>query len=254
MVTTDHALHDGQDSASKTQAEAVMNAIRAEIVRGVLKPGERLGMRALQDRYDAGISPLREALSRLTALNLVTAEGQRGFRVATTSEADLIDLIKTAVWSECTALRAAVALGDRRWEAEVLAAAHRLGIGESDPPQRYFDEHWEEDHRAFHRCLVSACGVPRLLHFRDLLFENVERYRRLATIYSAGDRDVNGEHRALVERVLARDVAGASRLMQAHLLETARILLSVWSPSDEVVDEKMKMISAEIALGEYAPG
>lgn len=240
--------------SSRTQAEVLANAIRVDIVRGALKPGDRLGMQALQDRYDVGLSPLREALSRLTALGLVTAEGQRGFRVAQVSAADLMDLMKTMVWVESTALHSAIALGDRNWEAEIVASAHRLGIndrGQSDA--RFFNEAWEENHRLFHGSLVAAAGAPRLLAYRALLFENVDRYRRLSAFYERGARDVDGEHRALVDAVLNRNGDEASRLMQSHLLETTRNLLRNDPETRDCVDEQMERLRAEIALGQGAP-
>jgi GntR family transcriptional regulator, carbon starvation induced regulator len=238
----------------KTQAEMLANAIRQEIVRGVLKPGDRLGMAALQERYETGISPLREALSRLTTVGLVTAEGQRGFRVAQVSSDDLMDLMKTMVWVESTALRASIAHGDRNWEAEIVASAHRLGIndrGQSDA--RFFDEKWEENHRLFHLSLVAACRAPRLLSYRALLFENVDRYRRLSAFYELGTRDVDGEHRALVDAVLRRNANEAAHLAQAHLLETARNLLRNDPETADRVDEQMDKLAAEILSGLLRP-
>jgi DNA-binding GntR family transcriptional regulator len=164
---------------------------------------------------ETGISPLREALSRLTTVGLVTAEGPRGFRVAQVSSDDVMDLMKTMVWVESTALRASIAHGDRNWEAEIVASAHRLGIndrGQSDA--RFFDEKWEENHRLFHQSLVAACRAPRLLSYRALLYENVDRYRRLSAFYELGTRDVDGEHRALVDAVLRRDASEAAHLAQ----------------------------------------
>jgi GntR family transcriptional regulator, carbon starvation induced regulator len=240
--------------SQKTQAEMLANAIRQEIVRGVLKPGDRLGMAALQQRYETGISPLREALSRLTTLGLVTAEGQRGFRVAQVSAADLMDLMKTMVWVESTALRASIAHGDRNWEAEIVASAHRLGIndrGQSDA--RFFDEKWEENHRLFHQSLVAACRAPRLLSYRALLYENVDRYRRLSAFYELGTRDVDGEHRALVDAVLRRNASEAAHLAQAHLLETARNLLRNNPETADCVDEQMDKLAAEILSGLLRP-
>ena len=235
---------------AKTLAEALMRQIRSDIVRGELRPGDRLGMRALQDRYDVGMTPLREALSRLAALSLVTADGQRGFRVAEASEADLIDLVKTMVWAECTALRASISLGDREWEANIVAAAHRLDIDGRRGAGRLFDDKWEHDHRDFHRCLVAACAAPRLLSFRALLFEGMERYRRLSIVYGEGHRDADGEHRALVDSVLRRDAEAATRLLRAHLLETARILLQSQIGSEAVVELKIQNLTAEIEAGE----
>jgi GntR family transcriptional regulator, carbon starvation induced regulator len=210
----------------KTQAEKLAHAIRQEIVNGALKPGERLGMVVLQDRYAVGISPLREALSRLTTLGLVTAEGQRGFRVAQISVTDLLDLMKTMIWVEEKALRSAVAFGDRNWEADIIAAAHRLGINdEGQSAERYFDEGWEKNHRVLHGALVSACNAPRLLGYRSLLYENVDRYRRLSAFYERGARDVDAEHRDLVKAALDRDPDRVAKVMREHLLETTRNLL-----------------------------
>lgn len=69
-------------------------------------------------------------------------------------------------------LRAVSAHGDREWEAEIVASAHRLGIkdrGQSDA--RFYDEKWEENYRLFHRSLVAACRATRLLDYRDHLYE-----------------------------------------------------------------------------------
>ena len=234
----------------KTQAEALASAIRQEIVRGVLKPGERLGMLALQERYEVGVSPLREALSRLTTLGLVTAEGQRGFRVAQVSAVDLVDLMKTMVWVESLALRSAIAHGDRDWEADIVASAHRLGInerGQSDA--RFFDERWEGNHRMFHLSLVAASRAPRLLEYRALLYENVDRYRRLSALYERGTRDVDGEHRALVDAVLSRDGDKAAALIQDHLLVTTRNLLHNDPSTTADVDDLVCGVSAAVASG-----
>jgi GntR family carbon starvation induced transcriptional regulator len=234
----------------KTQAEMLANAIRQEIVRGVLKPGDRLGMAALQERYEVGVSPLREALSRLTTLGLVTAEGQRGFRVAQVSAGDLIDLMKTMVWVESLALRSAIAHGDRNWEAEIIASAHRLGINDRDQSDaRFFDETWEKNHRLFHRALVAASRASRLLDYRALLYENVDRYRRLSAFYERGTRDVDGEHRALVDAVLSRDADRAAGLMQEHLLETTRNLLRNDPSTAADVDNLIGEVATDIAYG-----
>jgi GntR family transcriptional regulator, carbon starvation induced regulator len=238
------------DKAAKTYAEGLVSALRNDIVKGLLKPGDRLGMTALQERYGVGVSPLREALSRLTSMGLVTSEGQRGFRVAQVSAADLLDLMKTMVWVEGTALRSSIAHGDRAWEAEIMASAHRLGI--DDPGQseaRFFDEEWERNHREFHLSLVSACGAPRLLQYRALLYENVDRYRRLSALYERGARDVDAEHRGLMRAVLDRDAERSASLMQAHLMETTRNLLRVDPATSDHVDRSMALLEAEIEAG-----
>ena len=110
-----------------TFAEQAFNLLHADILKAKLRPGEKMHVERLRETYGLGATPLREALSKLSSLDLVTAEGQRGFRVAPVSMANLLDITKTRAWIEGIALRAAIAGGDRSWEAEILAACDRIG-------------------------------------------------------------------------------------------------------------------------------
>lgn len=213
---------------AKTLAEGAFFEIKSDILRSRFPPGHWLRLDELRETYGISISPLREALSRLIATGLVTAEGQRGFRVAEMSSENLIDITKTRIWVEDITLRSAILAGDRRWEADIIAATHRLGDG---PNVRkvgssyVLDDDWEINHRRFHHALVSACTSQRLLSYRERLYEESDRYRRVAARQVSGARDVAGEHRAIVEAVLARDPGKASRLMQEHLLATMKLVL-----------------------------
>jgi GntR family carbon starvation induced transcriptional regulator len=213
---------------AKTLAEGAFFEIKSDILRSRFPPGHWLRLDELRETYGISISPLREALSRLIATGLVTTEGQRGFRVAEMSSENLIDITKTRIWVEDMALRSAILAGDRRWEAEIIAATHRLGDGPNvrKVGSAYaLDDDWEVNHRRFHHALVSACTSPRLLAYRERLYEESDRYRRVAARQGSGGRDVAGEHRAIVEAVLARDTRKASRLMQEHLLATMKLVL-----------------------------
>jgi DNA-binding GntR family transcriptional regulator len=115
--------------ASKTHSEYMFQRLSADIIHCRFEPGAKLTSDSLRKRYDVGISPLREALSRLSAVGLVTQVGQRGFRVAPISPEDLIDLTRVRIFVECTAIRLSLGLGNADWEAEILAAAHRFVDG-----------------------------------------------------------------------------------------------------------------------------
>ena len=71
---------DGQPVRSLTSA--VFAQLRAEILSCRLKPGEKLLIAGLAQRFSVSLSAVREALSRLAAEDLVQAEDQRGFRVS----------------------------------------------------------------------------------------------------------------------------------------------------------------------------
>ncbi|CAL8970024.1 HTH-type transcriptional repressor RspR [Rhodoplanes serenus] len=215
------------EPGAKTLAEAVFRKLRQDILKCRFRPGEKLLLESLREIYGTGLAPLREALSRLSSTGLVIAEGQRGFRVAPMSTDDLVDLVKARVWVEAQALSAAIARGDRTWQAEIVAAAQRLGVGTGEAANRvtYLDDDWVKRHSRFHAALVAAAGSRYLLEFRAALFEMTDRYFRLAVIYKPNSRDIDAEHRAIMEAVLDRDAVAAIRLTEDHLMETIRTLL-----------------------------
>ena len=80
-----------------TLAEKAYVDLRHDIIRGVLAPGRPLRLADLSERYGMGFSPLREALNRLQAERLVTAESLRGFRVAPLSLDELHDTVSLRI-------------------------------------------------------------------------------------------------------------------------------------------------------------
>jgi DNA-binding GntR family transcriptional regulator len=78
----------------------------------------------------------------------------------------------------------------------------------------------------FHSALVSGSGSVWLGRIRDQLYSQSERYRRLSVPLRTVDRDVDGEHRAIMEAMIARDADRACTLMEEHLWRTAEILMN----------------------------
>src|SRR6185437_3541989 len=109
----------------------------------------------------------------------------------------------------------------------IVAAAHRLNRTDyraTNDPGRLSDT-WSEAHRAFHEALVAGCDCQTLLRVRRQLYAQSERYRRLSVPLARTDRDLNREHRELMQATLDRQADRAVTLMTAHLSETTRVLL-----------------------------
>jgi DNA-binding GntR family transcriptional regulator len=224
-------MHQAKSPRTPTLATTLVDRLRADIVRGTLAPGEKLRLEMLAERYGVGRSPLREAFCRLASEGLVLIEDQRGFRVAPISRHDLLDLTRTRQQIEGLALRASVAQGGLEWEGELMASFHRLSRLRAhragDP--RVVDDDWSAEHRVFHTVLVSACDSPWLLRFREMLFDQSERYRRLSMGDGTPSRDVAEEHAALVRAAVARDADRACALLTEHLARTADAVLARYS-------------------------
>lgn len=206
-----------------TLAEKAYENLRRDIVRGAFGQGMPLRLSDLGARYGMGFSPLREALNRLQAERLVTAESLRGFRVAPLSAPEFEDALQTRLLIETTALRASIVRGDDDWAAGIVSSLYALKL-QADRRDKGGDL-WdlEARHHTFHRALLAACGSVWTLDFFERLYAATERYRLPALSLAEGRdrRDIQGEHSALAEAALARDADRAVELLQQHYLRTA---------------------------------
>lgn len=210
--------------SSDNFATQVVGQLKQDILTGYFKPGEKLKMSRLKDRYQVGVSPLREALSQLLVEQLVIVENQRGFTVHPISAEEMKDIYHTRAQIEGLCVSQAVELGDDAWEAGILAAAHQLKksaalLDESNPEDI---QRWEVIHQAFHTAIASGCASPSLLHVRRSLYEKASRYRNLWLKHNMLDNvvfDANQkEHQEMIDALLDRNKERAVELIQHHLL------------------------------------
>ena len=212
--------------SGRTLAGDAYAAIRQSIRSGAFKPGDRLRFADLQALCGMSVTPVREALARLTAEGFTTLDDHRGYSVASLSLEELRDITAARRLCEGEALRLSVARGDAEWEARVIAAHHlmaRIPQAREDIPSA-MREDWEARHAAFHAALISACGSSILLEICEKLFSRADRYRRLSVSLSGATRDVTGEHRRLMELALGRQADGAAEALREHYGRTAAAL------------------------------
>ena len=224
------STHQPLDEQSPTLANDVFARLRADIITSRLAPGAKLRLNDLREAYGVGFSPLREALSRLTESRLVTAIGQRGFRVREASAEDIMDISMVRKEVEGFALRLAIRNANDLWEAQLITAGEELAALQGTG-KKVSEDVWEARHREFHRALVSACKSPCLLHLHELLCDQFDRYRRL----SAKSRLPNAPrwliHKEIMDAALARKADKAVKLLEAHITEAARfIVMGLLSP------------------------
>jgi GntR family carbon starvation induced transcriptional regulator len=205
------------DSDKGTLAARVYEQIRDEITRGILEPGQKLTLDFLRERYSLGMTPLREALYRLSVSMLVTVEDRRGFRVAAISPENLEEVITLRSEIEILLLRSSFQHADLTWEGRIVAAFHHLQrTAEFKPRQAPYTAEWEAAHREFHTALLSAARLPMLQEFHRSLWDHAARYRNLAHAIGHG-KDVFEGHKQLMEAAIARDAEAACALLNRHI-------------------------------------
>ncbi|MGR8949319.1 MAG: GntR family transcriptional regulator [Gammaproteobacteria bacterium] len=218
----------GADANARSLVATAYETIRADIINGSLAPGTALKLDALKRRYAIGLSPIREALSRLASDTFVISIENRGFRVAEVSKEDLIDITNNRVILEHVALRESIAGGNEDWEVNIVAAHYRLSKLDQllgDPSDDLL-QRWESANRQFHDSLVAACKSKWLWRFRELLQDQSKRYRQLSIIENRSVRDVSAEHKAIMDATLNRDIELACDLIEKHIRDTAARVLA----------------------------
>lgn len=211
---------------AKSQTSALVTRLRDDIVYGRLEPGQKLKIELLQERYQTGATPLREALTMLVPTGIIERLEQRGFRVAQVSMEEFEELLWTRCFLEDRALRESIAHGDEAWEEGVVLALHHLRKHtlSSDAHTEADEKAWEDVHGRFHTQLISGCRSRPLLRFCQQLHDENKRYRYIARLTPRARAGALKEHEHIAEAVLARNADEAARLLNEHYNRTGNLL------------------------------
>ena len=153
--------------------DVVFNTLRQAILKGELKPGERLLEIALAERLGVSRTPVREAMRKLEQEGLVVMIPRRGAQVASITEKDLNDVLEVRIALENVAIEKACKLITedelgRLWVAakefeKTKAEGNLVRLAETDV--------------AFHEIIYQASDNKRLNQVLNNLREQMYRYR-----------------------------------------------------------------------------
>lgn len=208
---------------NQEKSEALANIICEEIIKGQLKPGEKLSEVAIGSRFKVSRGPVREALRRLSERNLVVFVPNVGARVASTSLTDMLHLMEVRESLEVLAaeLSAEKMTAAERSRLEKLYKNH-LSMFLKETGNHYFQSPEDLD---FHYAIAKGSGNPVLfkilcedLYPKLLLCRSQHQY-----IKGRGTKALE-EHRFIAAAIAEKDTELAGIYMRRHL-QSARISL-----------------------------
>jgi len=225
-------MNEGRGLTRATLTGQLENALKTDIIEGHLAPGQRLRAAELTDRYSVSATPLREALQRLAAQNLVEIDPRLGASVARMSREDLRDTYWMHELLEPLALERSMERGDAAWEARIKELFDEFS--RHSRASREGVEHvvaWSRAHRAFHEGLLERCGSAWLQRILRLVRDHSERYRMLSL--GTGVRDTVDEHAQILKAVLNHDKEAAVKALRDHLTATVTGIEEILPVSDD---------------------
>ncbi len=201
---------------TQTLADRVFSELTTLIVKGELKPGERISEQQLVEQHGGSRAPMREAIQRLEARRLVVRVPHAGARVVSLSLAELADIYEIRVELEGMACRlAAQRMTDREiGELQDLLMSHEEMI-HAEQGQSYYQKAGDLD---FHYRLIQGSKNQRLHQMLcSDLYHLVRMYRYQTSTSRKRPLQALREHQRIVEAIAARDAELAELLMRRHI-------------------------------------
>jgi len=211
-VSATHVSTTGRQRViAVTKAEAAYLELREQILDGSLEPGHTINQERLAADLGVSITPLREALRRLEAEELVGLNAHKIVQVIPLTWQELHDLCVTR--QQLDPLAASLAAADAT--DEEVTAINALASRQREPDLR--DR--LAAHRDFHVAIYQASHNKVLAGILSQLWDRTNRYRITVLRDRDFDHSTGNEHRQLAKAIRGRDSNLAADLMRSHIQE-----------------------------------
>jgi len=220
----------------QTLREKILETIRDAILKGTLKPGERVSEPELAERFGISRTPIREAFRQLESEGYLNVIPRKGAVVASLSERDVEEFYAIKIILEGFAARmAAENLSAKDIEKLEAINTKLQKLADEGDVKNFFRVHNE-----FHELFIKAAGNEKLYELINQLVMKFKRLR-LASLSQPGRMDISvEEHRNMIEAFKKHDGVQADDLVRHAATIGADVLIQSMSHNvdDEVVARK----------------
>jgi len=201
--------------------DVVFNTLRGAIIKGELKPGERLLEIKLAEQLGVSRTPLREAIRKLELEGLVVMVPRHGATVAGITKKHLMDVLDIRRALE----ELAIELACERTTAVQLAEIRSIekSLKDARSSEDFFALS-DLDER-FHEAIYAATNNPRLIQMLANLREQMYRYR-LEYIKATDKRQkLVSEHNRIVKALETKDAELGRKAIRDHINSQEKAIL-----------------------------
>lgn len=212
----------------RSLADQIYEHLKAKILHGDIKPGERLMQVQVAEMLNISRTPVRDAFRRLEQDGLVEKLPQGGVRVSVIPEETVREVFGIRRVLETYAMQIACAkikaeeitlLKNLKYQAQEILATK--GLTQETKIRQLF-----ELNSRFHEIIYAATGNIYLLNILNNLRNIVNRLRYLGLQAGETWKEVWEEHARLINFLEKRDKKGALNLLSKHLDHAASYVLS----------------------------
>ncbi len=211
-----------------TISDTIYEYLLESIVSGKIAPGEPLTMQGLAEQFDVSLMPVRDALKKLEAVNVIERGKNRRVVVRHLSIDDFEELLEIRMHLEILAARKATrnCTEQSLWELKRFAA-------KIEKTRNMID--FVEKNAQFHQTIYHAAQSPILQEIIDGLWLRLRPYLH---IYASGRTDhktADKLHAGILDGLLKRDETKVSNFLRQDLEHGARAVIAVLKKRPEVI-------------------
>ncbi len=203
--------------------DVVFNTLREAILKGDLKPGERLMELQLASKLGVSRTPIREAIRMLEQEGLAVTTPRKGAEVAKMTLKDMEDVLEIRDALDELAVRIAC---QKITDEQLKQLEDVKELFEKNTQTNNVKNIAEAD-VSFHDVIYEATGNPKLVTLLNNLREQVYRYRVEYIKDPKNYPTLITEHEAILESLKNRDVKNAVEAMHVHVANQAEAVKMV---------------------------
>ena len=234
------------------RTEQVIDAVRAAIDDGRMRPGVKYSVYQLAEMLDISRTPVRDALLRLEEIGLIKFEARQGFRILLPQPREIAEIFAVRIALELPAVRATARRSDATLTTALAAERERMLEAAAAGDESGFAQH----DLLLHDLILEHAGNTRARAIVRSLRENTRLLGASTADRTRTLADIDAEHAAIIAAIGAGDPAAAADSMRAHLVSTGRLLVrqALGDDADETVDEIWSaVVEPDATAGSGAP-
>lgn len=209
------------DLADLSQGGIAFAKLMAAIEAGEFQPGDRLREVDIAERLGLSRTPIREALRRLEAENIIEHRPRIGAVIRTLGRTEVVELYEMRLVLERTAAQMAA---KHAMQAEVDALD---AINDQIAQASHIPSKAAAINQQFHRAIYLAARNRFLLESARGMNNALLLLGPTTLADEARIKTVVAQHRQIIEAIGAGDIAGAGHAAEDHLQTSLRHRLSV---------------------------
>lgn len=221
----------------KTKNQVVYEKLRQRIIRGTIKPGQKLVMASLAKSLGFSETPIREAVRRLESDGYVTFTPHAGAIVTEINDRELSEIYLIRISLEALATRLAVPCISKNDVAWLVRKNEEMKVAVEE--NRY--ESLARLNKEFHLRIYRTAPTPRLYKMISDLWDAFERWPSIFSFVPERAASAIAEHEKIIDALSTSNVDQADKLMKEQKTNTLKALqnymVKLNTASSEILEE-----------------